>query len=289
ANWEDEGFPGYDGYAWYRKRFGAPSEWKDKTLYLHLGHVDDVDEVYVNGHLIGFSGGFPPGYVTAYDVNREYLLPVSFLNFSGDNVIAVRVYDEKLGGGINYGKVGIFEDAAALRADVPLPSVWKFMTGDNIEWKDPAFDDSRWKQIAVPAFWETQGFKDYDGFGWYRTRFAVPPRLRQERLIMMLGKIDDLDEVYLNGERIGKTGRITSAQKNISFSDEYQEIRAYTIPSDLIREGKENIIAVRVYDGFKDGGIYRGPIGIVTRDHYRTWETSQRKKKGWDFIDFFLR
>jgi len=253
--------------------------------------VDDVDEVFVNGHLIGFSGVFPPEYSSAYDANREYLLPASFLNFSGDNVIAVRVYDEKLGGGINYGKVGLFEDATALRVDIPLPSVWKFMTGDNAEWKDLAFDDSRWKPIPVPAFWETQGFRDYDGFGWYRTRFVVPTRLRQERLILMLGKIDDLDEVYLNGERIGKTGRITSSQKNISFSDEYQKVRAYTIPSELIREGNENIVAVRVYDGFRDGGIYRGPIGIVTRNHYRTWEASQRKqeKKGWDLFDFFLR
>jgi len=291
ANWEDEGFPGYDGYAWYRKRFRTHSDWKDKVLYLHLGHVDDVDEVYLNGRLIGFSGGFPPGYYTAYDVNREYLLPGSFLSFSGDNVIAVRVYDEKLGGGINYGRVGIFEDAAALRADIPLPAMWKFITGDNIEWKDPAFDDGRWKELAVPSFWETQGFKDYDGFGWYRTRFAVSPSLRQERLILMLGKIDDLDEVYLNGERIGRTGHISSNKDRISFSDEYQQVRAYTIPPELLSAGQENVLAVRVYDGFKDGGIYRGPIGIVTRERYRAWKEAQRKreKKGWNLIDFFLR
>ena len=41
--WEDEGFPGYDWYAWYRKHFQAPPEWKGKALYLHLGKIDDVD------------------------------------------------------------------------------------------------------------------------------------------------------------------------------------------------------------------------------------------------------
>jgi sialate O-acetylesterase len=160
-----------------------------------------------------------------------------------------------------------------------------------MEWKEPAFDDSTWRSIAVPAWWETQGFRDYDGYAWYRTTFTVPVRLRQERLIAVLGMIDDLDEVYLNGERIGRTGFMSSNTDRISFSDEYQEVRAYTISPELLSTGKENVLAVRVYDGFKDGGIYRGPIGIVTRDRYRVWEAARRKqdRKEWNLIDFFLK
>jgi hypothetical protein len=28
--WENEGYPGYDGYAWYRKRFVAQEDWQGK-------------------------------------------------------------------------------------------------------------------------------------------------------------------------------------------------------------------------------------------------------------------
>ena len=30
ANWEDEGYPGYDGYAWYRIHFNVEKDWLSK-------------------------------------------------------------------------------------------------------------------------------------------------------------------------------------------------------------------------------------------------------------------
>ena len=64
SSWENEGYHGYNGYAWYRKHFNVRSKYKNQTLNLHLGTIDDVDEVYINGNLIGFSGSFPPHYET---------------------------------------------------------------------------------------------------------------------------------------------------------------------------------------------------------------------------------
>ena len=89
--WENEGFNGYDGYAWYRKHFMAPINLKGKSVYLSMGYIDDCDEVFVNGHLIGFSGSFPPDYYTAYNAMRMYPCPQDLINFNSDNVIAVRV------------------------------------------------------------------------------------------------------------------------------------------------------------------------------------------------------
>jgi sialate O-acetylesterase len=65
SSWEDQGFNGYNGYAFYRKKISIPSEQKGRMLYLNMGYIDDVDEVYLNGHKIGSTGGFPPNYVTA--------------------------------------------------------------------------------------------------------------------------------------------------------------------------------------------------------------------------------
>jgi sialate O-acetylesterase len=277
AFWEDEGFPGYDGYAWYRKHFTADQSWKGKSLYLVLGRIDDVDEVYVNGKLVGGTGLFPPDYETAYNVDRVYYLSPLYLNIPGDNVIAVRVFDAELGGGIAQGKLGVYEDVNALTPDIPLADEWKFTTGDNLAWKEVRTDDSKWSGIVVPGFWEKQGFKDYDGYAWYRTTFRVPPAFAGKRLILLLGKIDDFDETYLNGELVGKTGMM--GKKEVIGSQEYGHLRAYTISAEKLHANGENVLAVRVYDGFRDGGIYAGPIGFVTREKYLKWK--DKSIKGW--------
>ena len=116
--WEDEGYPGYDGYAWYRKHFRLPQGAEKKSLYLRLGCIDDVSEVYVNGVLIGITGSFPPDFMTAYNTEIVLSIPQNALNVSGDNVIAVRVYDDQLGGGIVQGKVGLFESKDYLTPEI---------------------------------------------------------------------------------------------------------------------------------------------------------------------------
>jgi sialate O-acetylesterase len=65
--------------------------------------------------------------------------------------------------------------------------------------------------------------------------------------------------------------------EEIRFSDEYQEFRAYYLPASDLRFGSKNTIAVRVYDGFIDGGIYQGPIGITTREKYLDWKNTQSR------------
>lgn len=287
--WEDEGFPGYDGYAWYRKRFTASPDWKGKSLYLDLGLIDDVDEVYVNGHFIGFSGSFPPGFVTAFDWHRRYRLPAEYLIPGGENVIAVRVYDSQLGGGIVAGRIGIYEGEPFLQPDIPITGQWKLMTGDNMEWADPELDDRKWKHVLVPAHWETQGFRDYDGFAWYRVKFTVPSSVADQRMIMLLGKIDDFDETYLNGERIGRTGNFSRTTQPFQLSEDYNQLRAYNVPSGVLQPGKENVLAVRVYDGWMHGGIYDGPIGLISREKYVQWQKKQDRRDRWNLFDIFLK
>ena len=80
ANWEDEGYPGYDGYAWYRKHFHVSPELYNKPIYIHLGCIDDVSEVYLNGHFVSFTGAFPPHYITAYNVDQKFIVPKEYWN-----------------------------------------------------------------------------------------------------------------------------------------------------------------------------------------------------------------
>jgi len=283
--WEDEGYPGYDGYAWYRKHFAVSKDLRDAIVYIQVGYVDDVSEVYLNGHMVGFEGQFPPNFITGYNVARPYRVPQQYINYNGDNVIAVRVYDQRLAGGITHGSVGLFEPRDYLEPDYDLAGTWEFTTGDNPSWKDSEVSGGKWSDVIVPAYWETQGFKNYDGFGWYRIKFRVPENLVGERLILLVGKIDDFDETYLNGQLLGRTGRMRKNWSPDDRGNEYAQLRAYLIPSNLLLPGQDNILAVRVCDVYMHGGIYDGPIGLITREKYREWKRNTEDR--WNPFDWF--
>jgi sialate O-acetylesterase len=282
--WENQGFPGYDGYAWYRKSFQTPAQAQEYLLYVHFGSIDDVDEAYINGKLIGYQGWFPPRYETAYNFSRNYLIPKEFLDPSGKNVIAVRVYDDELAGGIMEGDIGIFYSPDQLQLSLRLDGFWKLQIGDDDNYALPDWDDSGWQQVAVPSYWDSYGHKNYDGIGWYRKSFRLPRELANEKLILILGKIDDVDEVYLNGKLLGKTGRWPDRPNYRGFYDDYyQQNRAYFIPTERLLTDQENAVAVRVFDAMLHGGIWDGPVGLATRQQYRRWQTRQSSIK-----DFFF-
>lgn len=260
-NWEDQGFFGYDGFACYRKKIVIPETSKDKDLILSLGFIDDCDEVYFNGKLIGFSGSFPPNFYTAYNIERKYSIPLEYVNYGKPNVIVVKVYDDGLEGGIVNGEIGVFEGRKRIPFDIDLTGLWEFKLGDNAEYKKPQFNDSKWTKITVPKAWESQGYNDYDGFAWYRKSFKVSESLTKDRVVLMLGKIDDCDEVYINGNYIGLVKNLIDVNDNTR----YNELRVFYISGNLFVPNKINILAVRVYDSGGWGGIYEGPVGIMNQ------------------------
>ncbi|MBK7228243.1 MAG: beta galactosidase jelly roll domain-containing protein [Ignavibacteriales bacterium] len=131
SSWENQGFHGYDGYAWYRNSFKLSSDLNNKDIYLVLGYVDDVDQTFINGNLIGVSGGFPNDYRTAYNAFRKYYIPKEYLNKDGENTIALRIYDDELEGGIMSGKIGIYTYEGRFEPDVNLNGPWEFSIYDD--------------------------------------------------------------------------------------------------------------------------------------------------------------
>ncbi len=88
-----------------------------------------------------------------------------------------------------------------------FPETWLFRTGDDLQYKAVECDDSGWQSIRVPGQWENAGLPRYDGFAWYRLHFNIPRALLNHDFYLCAGTIDDADETYLNGTRIGATGR----------------------------------------------------------------------------------
>ena len=53
----------------------------------------------------------------------------------------------------------------------------------------------------------------------------------------------------------------------------------------MIRINEDNLIAIRVYDGWRDGGIYEGPVGLITqKDYIKYWRNKKDKKNIFELL-----
>ena len=162
--------------------------------------------------------------------------------------------------------------SGALLGQVPdLNQNWKFHTGDSAIYSRPDFNDKDWAPIKVNTIWENQGYDGYDGYAWYRIRFVLPSNLREKAFLkdsirILLGKIDDVDQTFLNGVEIGHTGSMPYDKGG--YVTAWDAIRRYTLPLNhpSIHWDAENVIAVRVFDGGGGGGFFGGGCSVDLTD-----------------------
>jgi len=145
---------------------------------------------------------------------------------------------------------------AGERRIAALTGPWQFQPGDRPYAEGLDTDDPAWQPIEIGMPWERAGHPGLDGYAWYRTAFDGPRTRPAGPLRLALGAIDDADETYFNGVRIGATGAMPP-----DYRAEWQTFRRYAVPPELVRWGDRNTVAVRVYDGGGDGGMWR-----LTRD-----------------------
>jgi len=109
-------------------------------------------------------------------------------------------------------------------------------------WRSADLNDGDWGHMQLPGVWESAGYPDLDGVVWFRKTITLADAEAGKPAQLELAKIDDDDETYINGTKVGSTSG-------------YNLDRRYTIPAGLLKAGK-NVIAVRVTDGTGGGGIY---------------------------------
>ena len=110
THWEEQGFEGYNGYAWYRIHFNLTTAFKNQgvlkeDIEFFLSRIDDADIAYLNGVEIGRTGRMlddPKGFGSGVSKERHYIVSAHSpaLRWDGDNVIAIRVYDKGGTGGM---------------------------------------------------------------------------------------------------------------------------------------------------------------------------------------------
>ena len=119
--WEQAGYAGMDGVAWYRTTFELTAAEARAGVRLGLGQIDDADVTWVNGREVGRTSG--------WNVPRVYDVPAVALR-PGRNVVAVRVEDTGGGGGV-HGDPGLFyvEARGGRATRRPLDGAWRFRVG----------------------------------------------------------------------------------------------------------------------------------------------------------------
>lgn len=254
--WEEQGFEEYDGVGWYRTTVRVPADWEGSAARLFAGRTPEGAETYWNGESLGKRIG-----VSA--VNSFTLFPDQ-LTYGGEHALAVRMWNWGGDGGL-YAPLRVerltppepFKVEHPEARSLSLLGEWWFKTDPSVKqgagddakgWDEPGLDMEGWYPLRVGMPWESQGLT-YNGVAWYRQTVEVPEAWTDDPLILELGKPDDGAEVYWNGESLGRTQR---------FGDRIQ-IR---VPSDRIRTDAPNMIAVRVWDWYRNGGLTAGTYAL---------------------------
>lgn len=138
------------------------------------------------------------------------------------------------------------------KPDIDIENNWKnkiFFEKDNpgYEYKSPDYDDSSWKRTEkFPSvfFMEKDGNVIQKGkfVVWHRCRVVIPEKFKGVPLSIFLGKIWDQESTYLNGVKIGTSGR-----EYPKFHSVWNHSVGHYLPDELIKYGEENVIAVRQF------------------------------------------
>lgn len=182
-------------------------------------------------------------------------------------------------------------DPPALRAAATLlDGSWRFHTGDNPHWTDPAFNDRDWGTIDMTAKpgshdgdvglpdyvggWMAHGHPGYQGYAWYR-RVVTVPTGHASWDILGPTTVEDGYELYWNGHLLGGSGRLGPAPRLVGT----RPLR-FSLPTGAA--GTRGVLAVRTYllPGFgrsaNSGGMHSAPIlapaAIGSALHRAQWQ-----------------
>lgn len=164
--------------------------------------------------------------------------------------------------------------------------LWKFYKGDTISASQTDFDDSDWESVTIPHDWAIYGPFDMEidkqvvkieqnnekeatektgrtgalpfvGAGWYRTILDLPQFNNTKQVLLTFDGAMSNAEVFVNGIKVGN--------RPYGYSYFYFDI------SDYIKEGKQNVVAVRLENQpfssrwYPGAGLYR-KVRIVVKN-----------------------
>jgi phosphoserine phosphatase RsbU/P len=125
-----------------------------------------------------------------------------------------------------------------------LDGLWRFHTGDDPQWINPAFDDSSWPLLRSDRSWVKQGYPNYGGFAWYRFTLHFPATPRPQSIL--LTSIYTGYQIFANGRLIGSKGSFEPTR--IPVFAYHQQSFPIPIPKRTSATPQTVQIAIRVWE-----------------------------------------
>lgn len=164
-----------------------------------------------------------------------------------------------------------------LRSDknlILLNGPWKFMAGDNMQYAESGYDDSKWETIDLGAppgahdddvglsgfipGWTAKGHPNYSGYAWYRLKVSLDSLKGNDWALTAPPAVDDAYQLFINGSLFGSSGDFSS-----TFPIPYSiQPRLFLLPENVKNE-KEITIAFRVWMSSASLGAGAGGIHIA--------------------------
>ena len=95
-----------------------------------------------------------------------------------------------------------------------LSGSWKFKAGDDIAWAATDHNDSQWQDIWVPETWHAN---DADDSCRYRRTVDISA-YDLEDLGLQIGAVRSAHEVYVNGQLMGRVGKLPQNPRSTTTS-----------------------------------------------------------------------
>ena len=125
--------------------------------------------------------------------------------------------------------------------DIPSDTQdWDVIDLKDNDMAQPSYNDENWKTLALPGRLDWHNEQDVNGVFWFRKTVEIDDE--SSGYTFEMGAVDDVDAVYVNGQKIGGTVY------------DFTNSRSYKIPTSTLKSGK-NIIAIRVVDTGGPGSI----------------------------------
>ena len=130
-------------------------------------------------------------------------------------------------------------DTSLNRQWTVLAKDWRYQKGDNIEWAQPAFDDTSWPLITSfnLNMIDSKPINKRGEIGWFRKRLKATGNLN-DALVLNIYQTG-ASEIYLDGKLIHKLGVVSANPKEIIYHDPSQYLLSLPLQT------KEQILAVR--------------------------------------------
>jgi sialate O-acetylesterase len=126
-------------------------------------------------------------------------------------------------------------------------------------WQNNIAGWQSWPTMLLPKPWESDVLPMRDGSVWFKKSFTLTATQANQNIELQLGKIDDSDQTWINGQLVGSTDRDPG------------QIRNYSVAANLLQTG-ENIVTVRVRDYGFVGGMLGGASNM--RAYQDMWQVS---------------